>query len=165
MLLGVSDGVTTAIVLAIFAGVFWPHTIKNRQQFYFAIGAVLLIILFGTLSNMFESVGFRRFCVVIEGFLQIVGILAVILATGGQSVAEFAADTIEVVRRGEEETEFLVKGAGTRRARERDRVDEAGRIDLGSTDTLKGQPPLRQNAPPPPPPVGTTESGPIPLDE
>jgi hypothetical protein len=170
------DGVTTAIVLAVFAGVFWPHAIKNRQQFYFAIGAVLLIILFGVLDNLILSVGFHRFVAVIHGLLQFIGILGIILAASGQSVGEFASDTIEVMRRGEEETEILIKGAGTRRAaRERDEVDESGRIDLGSTDALSGKAPLRQNVPPPPPPPSAGEpapagaappsAGPIPLDE
>jgi hypothetical protein len=152
-------GVTTAIVLAIFAGIFWPHAIRNRQQFYFAIGAVLLIIVFETLDGMILNPGFHRFASLMVGIGQIVGILGIILAASGQSVGEFAADTVEVVRRGEEEKEILIKGTGTRRANERDVVDDAGRIDLGSTDALAGKPPLRANVPPPPP------GGPIPLDE
>jgi hypothetical protein len=170
------DGVTTAIVIAIFAGVFWPHAIKNRQQFYFAIGAALLIILFHVLNNLIGP-SFTRFTAVMIGLLQIIGILGIILAASGQSVGEFASDTIEVIRRGEDETEILIKGAGTRRAtRERDKVDESGRIDLGSTEDLSGRPPLRQNAPPPPPltaapspppppPTGDRGTGTIPLDE
>src|SRR5688572_29786010 len=141
------EGVTTALVLAIFAGIFWPHAIKNRQQFYFAIGAALLIVLFSTLAVVIGG-GFARFAYLMVGLLQI------ILATSGQSVGEFAADTVEVVRRGEDEKEILIKGAGTRGAHERDAVDESGRIDLGSTDALAGKPPLRANVPPAPPPPG-----------
>jgi hypothetical protein len=171
------DGVTTAIVLAVFAGVFWPHAIKNRQQFYFAIGAVVLILLFESLDSMFGGfgTGFHKFASAIEALLQIIGILGIILAASGQTVSEFAADTIEVVRRGDEETEVLIKGAGTRRAaaRDREQVDESGRINLGSTDDLTGRGPLRPNVPPPPPsaspppapPTGAPGTGPIPLDE
>src|SRR5215218_5557338 len=157
MLAGIM-GVTTAIVLAVFAGIFWPHVVKNRQQFYFAIGAVLLIIVFETLDGVIQNAGFRRFASLMIGVGQIVGILGIILSTSGQSMGEFAADTVEVVRRGEEEREILVKGAGTRRSHERDAADAAGRIDLGSTDAVAGGPPLRANVPPPPPPPG----GPIP---
>jgi hypothetical protein len=162
-MLAVDMGVTTALVLAIFVGVYWPQAIRNRKQFNFAIGAVLLIILFEVLDALI-GINFHRFAVVMEGLLQIVGILSIILAASGQSMAEFAVDTIEVVRRGEDEPEVLIKGAGTKRARERDAVDEGGRIDLGSTDVLQGKPPLRQNAPPPPPPAAAG-SGSIPLDE
>lgn len=169
MLMFPMEGVTTAIVLAIFAGIFWPHAIKNRQQFYFAIGAALLIIFFQVL-NMLIGPAFTRFAGVMVGLLQIIGILGIILAASGQSVSEFAAETIEVVRRGEEEREVLIKGAGTRRAsRDRDAADDSGRIDLGSTDDLTGRAPLRQNVPPPPPspasPAGAPSTGPIPLDE
>ena len=157
------EGVTTALVLAIFAGVFWPHAIRNRKQFNFAIGALLLILLFTVLGALIGNLNFQRFVAVMVGLLQIVGILGIILAASGQSVSEFASDTIEVMRRGEEEREILVKGAGTRRARERDEVDPSGRIDLGSTEDLSGRAPLRQNAPPPPPPPGA--GAPIPLDE
>jgi hypothetical protein len=160
------EGVTTAIVLAIFAGVYWPHAIRNRQQFQFAIGAVLLIILFHVLGAMIGHVGFLRFVAVMVGLCQIVAILGIILAASGQSVGEFAADTIEVVRRGEEEKEILIKGAGTRRARGHgDDVGETtARIDLGPADAAAGRAPVRPIVPPvPPPPAGS--GGPIPLDE
>jgi hypothetical protein len=153
-------GVTTAIVLAIFAGVFWPHAIKNKQQFYFAIGAVLLIVLFEALDAMIFSTGFHRFAAVVEAFLQIVGILGIILAASGQNVSEFAADTIEVVRRGEEEKEILIKGAGTRKAQPDVGGATPGRIDLGSTEDVP--PVIRPHMPPPPPPPSS--SGSIPMD-
>ena len=130
------EGVTTAIVLAIFAGMFWPHAIKNQKQFYFAIGAVLLIVLFETLDTMFgRDGGFHRLASVFVGFLQIVGILGIVLAASGQNVSEFAADTIEVVRRGEDEKEILIKGVGTRRARTEDVGEPAGRVRSSDPDT------------------------------
>lgn len=153
------QGVTTAIVIAIFAGIFWPHAIKNRRQFYVAIGAVLLIIFFGALDSAITSDGFARFVGFMVGLLQILGILAIILAASGQNVSEFAADTIEVIRRGEEEKEIIIP----RRDRPapsavHDRDEDAPRrVDLGSTDDPASRIPLRETPPPEPPrPKDTT---------
>jgi hypothetical protein len=159
------DGVTTAIVAFILACLIFPHVIKNKPQYYGAVGCVLLIILFGALNVMVAAPGFTRFAIVIMSLLQVGAIFLLILSAGGLSVRDLAgelADTIEVVRRGDQNKEIIVPlrgempGAGrARREAEREAEREGpGRITLDMPPT-----------PPPPaqPPREDEDRGGIPL--
>ena len=115
------EGVTTAIVAFIFVCIAWPHLIKNRHQFYAALGLILLVIFFDCLGHMSNPAsaegggGFRRFCYVVNAFLQIASILLLVLSTGGQTLGELAGDvgkTIDVVRRGGESETIIVPLSG-----------------------------------------------------
>ena len=97
------DGVTTAIVAFILACLIFPHVIKNKPQYYGAVGCVLLIILFGALNAMIANAGFTRFAIVMMSLLQVGAIFLLILSAGGLTVRDLAgelSETIEVVRRG-----------------------------------------------------------------
>ena len=135
------NGVTTAIVSFVLAALIFPHVIKNKPQYYGAVACVLLIILFGTLSAIIMSPGFTRFATVMTGLLQIGGLFLLILSAGGLTVKDLAgelADTIEVVRRGEQGKEIIVPLRGempgaARAQREAMRESEretGGRINL-----------------------------------
>src|SRR5215210_1179645 len=103
------DGVTTAIVAFILACLIFPHVIKNKPQYYGAVACVLLIILFGALGVMVG--GLKNFSLVMMALLQVGAIFLLILSAGGLTVKDLAgelADTIDVVRRGEQGKEIIV---------------------------------------------------------
>jgi hypothetical protein len=144
------DGVTTAIVAFVLACLIFPHVIKNKPQYYGAVGCVLLIILFGALARMINAGGFTTFAIVMMSLLQIGAIFLLILSAGGLTVKDLAgelADTIEVVRRGDQNKEIIVPlrgempGAGraNREAMRESEREGPGRIVLDTP------------APPPPP--------------
>ena len=104
------DGVTTALVAFILACVLFPHVIKNKPQYYGALAAVLLIILFNALGHLVGRPAFFRFVYVITALLQMGALFLLILSAGGLTVRDLAgelSETIEVVRRGGEK-EILV---------------------------------------------------------
>src|SRR5690606_27511422 len=105
------QGVTTAIIGFIFVCIIWPHLVKNRPQFYAALGALIAIILLDSLARMINSVGFGVFTYVFIGLLQVGAILLLILSAGGVTPRELFSDmgrAIEVIRRGEEEKEIII---------------------------------------------------------
>ncbi len=105
------QGVTTAIVAFIFVCVIWPHLVKNRPQFYAALGMVIAIIFLDSLARMIGHGGFHIFAYAISGLLQIGAILLLFLSAGGVSPRELLSDmgrAIEVIRRGEEEKEIII---------------------------------------------------------
>lgn len=131
------EGVTTAIVLFVFACVLFPRVVRNKPQYYFAVGCVLTMIVFGALGIVAEpGGGLSRFVAVAVAVLQVLAILALILGTSGQSAGELRdemARAYEVIRRGEEEKEVIVPitGAKPRVKDEDDDADERpGRINL-----------------------------------
>lgn len=110
------EGVTTAILLFIFACVLVPSVVKNRPQFYAAFISLLLILLLGALRLMLYNVsGFQVASGVIIGLLQLVAIVMLFLSAGGLTFREFTGDmgrAFEVIRRGEEEKEVIIPMSG-----------------------------------------------------
>src|SRR5438270_14022256 len=112
------QGVTTAIVAFIFVCVIYPHLVKNRSQFYAALGLVLLVILLDAIAHMTAGVGategagpIPRLMYVLSGFLQMGAILLLVLAAGGLTVKQLAgevSETIEVIRRGDDRKTVIV---------------------------------------------------------
>lgn len=101
------EGVTTAIVGFIFVCLIYPHLVKNRPQFYSALGLVLVIILFDAIAHIatVESAALFRVMYVLTALLQILTILVLVLCVGGLSVRGLAGEvarTVEVIRRGED---------------------------------------------------------------
>ena len=106
------QGVTTAIVLFIFAGVIWPQVIKHRPQFFAGLLVVCLIVLLDSISHIFfeEGKGGARPMYALIGLLQIVAIVVCVLSTG-MSMKDLGGEvfnTIEVVRRGGEKETIIV---------------------------------------------------------
>src|SRR4051812_14891940 len=102
------QGVTTAIVAFVFAGVIWPHMIKHRVQFYAALIVVCLIILLDSIGRMWPST--NTALTAVNGLLQVVGIVMCVLSTG-MSMKDLSGEvfnTIEVVRRGGEKETIIV---------------------------------------------------------
>ena len=100
------EGVTTAIVAFIFACLVWPHLVKNKPQFYSALGMVLVVILFDAIGHMEKVPGaLHAVMYVLAALVQIVTILLLVLCVGGLTVRELAgnvADTVHVIRHGED---------------------------------------------------------------
>jgi hypothetical protein len=140
-------GVTTAIVLFILACLIFPKVVKNKPQYYAAVGAVLLAILLDALAKVIGAGGFTKFAYLITAILQIGAVFLLILSAGGLTVGDLAgdlADTIEVIRRGGEKEIIIPRRGETprpRSARDEDE-DRPGRIDLDAE--------LRDVHPPPP---------------
>jgi hypothetical protein len=129
-------GVTTAIVLFILACLIFPKVVKNKPQYYAAVGAILLAILLDALAHVIQAGGFTKFAYLLTAILQIGAVFLLILSAGGLTVSDLAgdlADTIEVIRRGGEEKEIIIPRRGEaprpRAARDEDE-GRPGRIDL-----------------------------------
>jgi hypothetical protein len=95
------QGVTTAIVAFIFAGVIWPHLIKHKVQFFGGLIAVIVIILMDSLAHIF---GGEKPIYAVIGLLQIAAIVLLVLSAGmsARDLGGEVLNTIDVVRRGGE---------------------------------------------------------------
>jgi len=141
-------GVTTAIVAFILACLVFPKVVKNKPQYYGAVGMVLGVILFDALARIISHAGFSKFVYLMTAVLQIGAIFLLILSAGGLTVSDLAgdlADTFEVIRRGGEEKEIIIPRSGAvpkPRGARGDDEDRPARIDLDAE--------LRASHPPPP---------------
>ena len=110
------QGVITAIVGFIFVCLVFPSLVKNRPQYYCALGAVLVAFLFDNVAEQTnQGNGFRAFAVILDSFLIIGAILLLFMSVGGLGVRDLAGDigkTIEVVRRGGEKETIIVPRTG-----------------------------------------------------
>jgi len=105
------EGVITAIVAFIFTCIVFPSLVKNRPQYYGALALILLAIFLDALSVTLDKGTFRGFVTIADAIIVIVSIALLMLATGGLSARDLAADigkTIEVVRRGGEKETIIV---------------------------------------------------------
>ena len=144
-------GVTTAIVAFILACLIFPKVVKNKPQYYAAVGLILLVILFDAIARMVNAAGFFKFVVLLTAVFQMAAIFLLILSAGGLTVKDLAgdlADTFEVIRRGGEEKEIIIPRTGEQPKPKRipNPYDEdegrPARIDLDAE--------LRASHPPPP---------------
>jgi hypothetical protein len=149
------QGVTTAIVAFIFAGVLWPHVIKHRAQFYAALIVVCLIVLLDSVARMWPST--NTALTAVNGLLQIVGIVMCVLSTG-MSMKHLSGEvlnTIEVVRRGGEKETIIVPLRGEQPKPRGSPGASPARIDLdrdiaAEEADLDAQEAIRPAAPAPP---------------
>jgi hypothetical protein len=106
------DGVTTVLVAFLFVCLVMPSLVKNRPQYYAAMGCLLGVILLHTLSLVFGTYpGFALGLGVGTGVLQIVAFLLLVLSVGGLTVKQLAGDmarAYEVIRRGETKKEVII---------------------------------------------------------
>lgn len=187
------EGVTTAIVLFVFACVLYPRIIKNKTQFYAAFTAVLVIILLVSLRQMlYNSVGFQVFSGALIGLLQAGAIVLLFLGAGGITVKQLGGEmsrAFEVIRRGEEEKTVIIPITGEMQnkrppvradadiLRQEAELDaQEHKIDLpptagwpaSKTPAGTAPPPPAPPAPPTPPATGPTRKPPdtssLPLD-
>jgi hypothetical protein len=113
-----TDGVKAAIIGFIFVCIVLPRLIKNRHQYYMALAAVLLGMVFQLMIALFgftPYAGFGRFCTIMSHLLDIVAILLLVMAAGGLSPGQLAGDmsrAFEVLRRGETEKEIIIPLSG-----------------------------------------------------
>jgi hypothetical protein len=92
VVIGEISGITTAIVVFIFACVAFPHLVKNKTQFYAAFAAVLIIILLHSLNIMIGTAGFQVFAGALTGLLQLGAIVLLFAGCGGMSISELAGE-------------------------------------------------------------------------
>ena len=147
-------GVTTAIVAFILACLIFPKVVKNKPQYYAAVGLILGVILFDALARTIAAPGFSKFVYLLTAVLQMGAMFLLILSAGGLTVGDLAgdlADTFEVIRRGGEEKEIIIPRRGEaprpRVARDDD-DDRPARIDLDAE--LRAAHPAPPVAPPRP---------------
>jgi hypothetical protein len=108
-------GVTTALVLFIFAALLHPKAIKNKAQFYAGFGAVLVILLVYSVDVMIRRPGFQVFGGALTGLLQLFALVMFFMSAGGMSVGELGEElrgAYEVIRRGENEKTVIVPLTG-----------------------------------------------------
>jgi hypothetical protein len=107
----VNDGVTTCLLGFLLVCLIFPSLVKNRPQYYAALGCVVVIILLHSFALMFKSAGFTVMTGVFTGVLQALAIVLVVLSVGGLRLRELAGDikgSYEVMRRGETEKEVII---------------------------------------------------------
>ena len=110
------DGVTTVLTAFLFVCLALPSLVRNRPQYYAAMGCLLGVILCHTVSLVFDaSSSVVNALAVATGVLQLTAFLLLVLSVGGLTVKQLAGDmarAYEVVRRGETEKEVIIPIAG-----------------------------------------------------
>jgi hypothetical protein len=114
----VNDGVTTCLLAFLFVCLILPTHVRNRSQYYAALGFVIAIIQLHPLGLMIKTAGFQVFAGAMTGLLQAGAILLVVLCVGGLRLRELAGDlkdAYEVIRRGQQEKEVIIplRGGGS----------------------------------------------------
>ena len=129
------EGVTTAIVAFIFACLIWPHLVKNKPQFYSALGLVLVVILFDAIGHMAATPGpLHSVMYVLAALVQILTILLLVMCVGGLTVRQLAgevADTVHVIRHGEDKPVIVPMTGET--PKPRDEPEPAPRYSINDT--------------------------------
>lgn len=146
------EGVTTAIVAFIFACLIWPELVKNKPQFYSALGLLLLVILLDAIGHMAPDGPLSRVMYVLVALVQILTILLLVLCVGGLTVRELGSEvsrTVEAIRRGGEEKPVLVPLKGETPPPRESKAEAA---------------PQRINLTPEQPPPKPDDTGPVPLE-
>jgi hypothetical protein len=164
-------GVTTAIVAFLFAGVIWPHLIKNKVQFYAGLIIVVFIILLDGIGHTF---GVGKVIYGINALLQVTAVVTLVLSAG-MTIRDLGGEvinTIDVVRRGGEKETIIVPLRGEKpKPRYPDETPAQARVDLdrdivaeeAALDAQEGARPIPP-APNPAPSKPPEERGAIPMD-
>jgi len=145
------DGVTTALVAFVLAGLIFPHIIKKRREFFLIVAAVMLMIILHSLAMMIQSNAFTVLAGLGTALLQIGGIALAVMSTGGLGAKDLAGElsrSYEVMRRGDDTKEVIIPIGDANQPDE----EEEGRV-VYSIDT------------PPGPAKSKPSEGPVPLDE
>lgn len=111
----VNDGVTTCLLAFLFVCLVIPSLVRNKTQYYAAMGFVVAIIFLHAVGLMIKTAGFQVFAGAATGLLQVGAILLVVLSVGGLRLRELAGDlkeAYEVIRRGETEKEVIIPTRG-----------------------------------------------------
>jgi hypothetical protein len=150
------EGITTACVAFIFVCIIFPRLVRHHPQFYTAFGLIVLMLFFLSIARIFNNEKLYSFIGGLNGLLQVVAFILLVLATGGLSLRELTGEfrnAFEVIRRGESDKEIIVPLTGEMpKPRKRDVAPAP------DTDT---------DAPPPPPaatPRRPEDSASIPLE-
>jgi hypothetical protein len=161
------QGVTTALVLFIFACVAFPKMVRSKPQFYVAVALTAGIILLDALRFMATNAGettrpggFGVFLYVIGALAQFLAFVALILGCGGLSMKELADDmagAFDAVRKGDERPIKVPLTGQKPKPRDVDDDEEGGRV-VYTIDSP-------EIAPTPTPRPGTPASGSIPLHD
>ena len=158
------QGVTTAIVAFIFVCIAMPSLVKNKNQYYAALIAVLFVIFIDAVAHMFPATSIYAVSYVLTGFAQIIAIVMLLLAAGGLTVGQLGGEMIEVLRRGETEKEIIIPLSEEAKQKIRTNQEEAERRvkrDVGDPKvyTIDNPAPAPAAAPKP-----ADHPGPIPMD-
>lgn len=103
------EGVIAACVAFIFVCAIFPKLVRNAQQFYAALGIIVISVLLIGLARMIQHGGFIN---VIQGITTMgiaAAVLLLFLSAGGITWGGLAGEmkgAIEVMRRGETEKEI-----------------------------------------------------------
>jgi hypothetical protein len=155
------DGVTAAVVGFVFLCIAFPRLVKDPRPFYVGLWVIIGAIILDSFRIMIQVAAFQYFAAGFTGLLQVLAILALVMATGGFSIGEMKENLIELVRRGEEQKEYIVPLTGQTPRPRYDDDDEPRRERIELEMPTPPTPPTPPPAAPRPPDSG----GSIPLDE
>lgn len=148
------QGVIAACVGFIFISVIFPQVIRNRPQFYAALGIILLSLLLQGLAITIGSAAFTRIVIGLTTIGVAASVLLLFLASGGITWGGLASEmkgAIELMRRGSTEKEVIIP--------ENRRAAQAAQMERDVEQYIAGT----SQAPPAPKPP-TPPTGPIPLE-
>lgn len=126
------EGLTSVIVLFIFACFIYRDLVRHRPQFYAAFACVLVVILFNTLAATILNVNFTRFVLFLTGVLQAAAILLLAMSVGGLSASAFAGEArgaLDALRRGGDDRPVIVPLTGEV-PKAREYRDDYGQADV-----------------------------------
>jgi len=156
-----------ALVGFIFVCIVFPRIVRNKHAFYLAVLAILGGMFFQMLAAIIGGAGFGRVCTVLNIVLDMFALALLLMAAGGLSAGELAADmgrAFEVLRKGEqpEEQEVMpiqgqVRKPPANAAAARATDDEEGRTVYVIDDLPKPPKPEK-------PAEKDKDQGPIPLE-
>jgi len=105
------EGVIAACVGFIFVSVIFPQVIRNRPQFYAALGIIVLSLLLQGLAITLGSAAFARIVTGLTTIGVAATVLLLFLSSGGITWGGLASEmkgAIEVMRRGSTEKEVII---------------------------------------------------------
>jgi hypothetical protein len=166
-ILSLMNGVTTAIILFIFAALAVPSLVKHRSQFYAALAIILIVIFLDATARVIHSDAYIAFAYFMCAIGQILAVLLLVLSAGGLSPRQLAGDmgrAFEVIRRGETEKEVIIplSAAAFKKAHDEDESPSARRREP-EEDRPRQSYTLDDVEPPAPAPPKKPDAGSLPL--
>ena len=127
---------TTPLIAFLFVCLIFPKIVRNRPQFYFSFGLLVLILLLNLVARIFPNDKFVYFLSVIVEGLRLVVFILLVLCAGGLSLHELTGEvfrSFEVMRRGDTEKTVIIPLTGQKpRTREPEEEPEPPRHTIDS---------------------------------
>jgi hypothetical protein len=105
------EGILAAVIGFVFVCAIFPQLVKNRQQFYGALGLVLVVMVLQGVALLLNIEGLARVFTGLNLIILPAAVLLLFLSAGGITWGGLAGEmkgAFEVIRRGETEKEVII---------------------------------------------------------